>query len=209
MPNLPATVTYEQVFDLAVQLAGRTPENVPVSEATMLQAFCAGELRDLWKKEAWPELCDNLTEVALIDGAFSKNAGEDDEMGDILAVFDADPRVAQAWHRFAPHRITEGNGRVYVKTSRETVWVDYQLPVPDLLDASLVGPTNEAALLAVTLPERFRMALAYRGAAHLLATEDPALAGTYANAAEAELQRMASQVRKPYWRTEVRPDSPC
>ena len=67
------TVTYQQVKELAAQLAGRADDTatgglkLSVSEATMLRTFFAAELPDLWNREAWPELCDHLMEVTLDD----------------------------------------------------------------------------------------------------------------------------------------------
>lgn len=204
MQNIPAKITYELIWNLAVQLAGRTPDNVPVAEEIMLQAFFAAELPDLWNKEAWPELCDNITAINLTNGVFSKNLGGANEIGDVLAVFTLDPRNTPGWMRFPPNRIVEANGQVYVETSLGTVFVDYQLPVPDLLDPSL----TEETLMATALPARFRLPLAFRGAAHLLASEDPVMSAKYQALAEQELARQAAKLEKPYWRTEVRPDAP-
>jgi hypothetical protein len=81
------------------------------------------------------------------------------------------------------------------------------LPVPDLLDPSLVGTANEAALMAVTVPSRFRLPLAFRGAGHLIETEDPTLAEKYQALAENELARQSALVTRPYWRTETRTDT--
>lgn len=205
MQNIPATITYGTIWNLAVRLSGRPVANVPLEEEAMLQTFFAAELPDLWVKEAWPELCDNLLAVTLTAGVFSKNLGAAGEIGDILGVFTLDPRATPGWQRFPASRIVEGNGQVRVATSLATVWVDYQLPVPDLLDPAL----TEATLMASVLPSRFRLPLAFRGAAHLLATEDPLLANKYLTLAENELQQQASHpsMTKPYWRTEVRPDT--
>lgn len=211
MQNIPAQITYAVIWNLAVQLGGRTPDNVPLAESTMLQAFFATELRDLWKKEAWPELCDNIVQVTLTStpggaNVFSKNLGLTNEMGDILGVFNLDPRIPTqpCWEKFRSDRVVEGNGQVYVRTSLQQVWVDYQLPCPDLLDPTLVGIANQAALMAATLPERFRLPLAYRGAGHLLTTEDPALAAQFAKLGDLEVARQAATVTRPWWRGEVR-----
>jgi hypothetical protein len=129
-------------------------------------------------------------------------------MGDILGIFNLDPRVpTNCWHRLPASRMTEGNGLVYVKTNLQSLWVDYQLPVPDLLDPTLVGSANEAALMAVTLPGRFRMTLAFRGAGRLLAEENPVLSNSFLGMAEQELGRQAANcgMFKPWWRTEARP----
>jgi len=59
------TTTYGDILNLTAELADRTRDNLPTSEAAMLRALFAAELPDLWNREAWPELCDNLEEVAL------------------------------------------------------------------------------------------------------------------------------------------------
>ena len=203
MQNLPATVSYQTIWNLAVSLALQTPDNVPDKDSAALQIFMAAELEDLWRKEAWPELCDNLTQVTLANNVFSKNLGQANEMGDILGIYDQDPRVTPQWRRFEADRIWDGDGQVYVDTGLNQVWVDYQLPCPDLLDPSLAGQNNEAALMAVTLPSRFRFPLAYRGAGLLLAGEDPALSAARIKQAEVELARQASRLAQPWWRTET------
>lgn len=204
MRNLPALVTYEQVFDLCVQLAGRSPDNVPAQEATMLRAFFAAELPDLWRKEAWPELCA-IAEQTLTANVFSKHAGTNDEIGEVLGVFTQDPRSTAGWQRFPADKVIEGDGEVRVATSLGTVWVESMSPVPDLLDPAL---DVEATLLAAELPGRFRLVLAFRGAAHLLSSEDPELANKYLTMAENELTKLAAPLTRPYWRQEVRGEAP-
>jgi hypothetical protein len=206
--NIPAQITYETIWDLAVSLAGQTQDNVNEKDSVLLQVYLAGELPDLWNKEAWPELCDNLSNspVTLTNGVFSKNLGEANEIGDILGIYDQDPRVSgNCWHRLPPDRYVDAFGQVYVKTGLGQVWVDYQLPVPDLLDPGLIGQVNEATLMAIVLPARFRLPLAYRAAAHLIATEDPAMSSQYLKMAEMELARQTAspQLKRPWWRQDV------
>lgn len=90
--NIPALITYEQIWDLAVSMAGQTQDNVTEKDSVLMQVFLAGELPDLWNKEAWPELCDNLTQVSLANNAFSLNQGDPNEMGEILGWYPQDPR---------------------------------------------------------------------------------------------------------------------
>ena len=207
--NIPALITYEQIWDLAVSMAGQTQDNVTEKDSVLMQVFLAGELPDLWNKEAWPELCDNLTQVSLANNAFSLNQGDPNEMGEILGLYPQDPRnPSHGWDRIRPDRYWTGDGQVYVDTGLAQIWVDYQLPVPDLLDPSLIGQNNEAALMAVTLPNRFRLPLAYRGAGHLVATEDPQLSGMLTKMAEVELGRQAAKLTLPWWRREVRTGGP-
>jgi hypothetical protein len=210
MRNLPATVTYGTIWDLAVHLAARETANVPAKESVLLQTVFAAELKDLWRRAAWNELCDNVKEVTLISGVFSKNLGTANEIGDVLGVFNEDPRAVSCWGGSGvwPHRIRrddwwEANGQVYVRTHRTTVWVDYQLPCPDLLDPDLVGTAHEAALMAATLPERFRTPLACRGAAKLLAAEDPGRAKELETMAEVDVARQMALLEAPWWRNQA------
>ena len=81
------TVTYSQIEALAGDLAGRMRDKLPTSEATMLRAFFAEELADLWNREAWPELCDHIEAVTLdANLCFDTREGDANEMGDILAL---------------------------------------------------------------------------------------------------------------------------
>jgi hypothetical protein len=189
------TTTYGDIKNLAAELAGRTRDNLPTSEATMLLAFFAMELPDVWNKEAWPELCDNLEAVDATGGVFSKREGDPDEMGDILAIFTGgDPRSTTNVIRLKNDEIAEGDGQVRIITDMSTVYVDWQTPVTDLL------AIDDEDLAATELPLRFKLPLAFRGAAHLLSVEDPALANKYLSMAETELQRQASKLSPPWWR---------
>ena len=189
------TVTYAQVKNLATDFAGRTPDNLPTSEATMLLTFFAAELTDIWNKETWPELCDNVVTAAVSAGVFSKLEGAGGEMGDILGVWDSDQRSTSSgatWLDFV-----EGNGQVRVFNQPSAVWVDYQTPPTDLLSVA------SASLSATTLPARFRIPLAMRGAAQLLANEDPALSAKWYGMAEIELSRQASRIMPAWWRKPI------
>lgn len=172
----------------------------------MLRSFFATELPEMWNREAWPELCDNMEQVTLdSSNAFDKRLGDPDEMGDILGIFESvDPRINTQVVRLAQDRISEGDGRVIVsKMISGSLFVDWQLPVPDLMRAALDDST---ALDASTLPARFRLPLAFKGAAHLLTAEDAALAATYLQLAEQDLQRQAARIVNPWWRTQTAGD---
>lgn len=204
------TVTYAQIKNLAAQLAGRTDDTapnsvrLPTSEATALRAFFDAELRDIWNKEAWPELCDNLESITLdANKCFDKREGDADEIGDILAIIEgSDPRTTTTiGDRLPADKITELDGRVNVMTSQESVWVDWQTPAPNLLDSDL-DDTDD--LDAYTIPERFKLVLAYRGAAHLVSLENPMLSAKYEARAETELARQRARLRIPWWRMPVK-----
>jgi len=192
------TVTYQRIKELAGQLAGREPAKLPTAEAAMLRTFCAAHLDELWRREAWPELCDHLEAVTL-DAAqcFSLREGDGDEIGDVLWLGDADPRTSPTATRL--NVWTRLNNRVHVATTLATIWVDWQTPVPDLLAADLDA---SAALNAYPLPERFRLMLAYLGAAALQAEAEPGQAALFRAAAAAELARQAQpgQLSVPWWR---------
>lgn len=186
------TVTFNDIKQLAFELADRPRADIPPTEATMFLAFCAAELPDLWNKEAWPELCANVESVGVTNGVFGKREGDADEIGDVLGVFDSDPRSSSKG--FNTLEFVEEDDQVRCLTSSADVWVDWQLPAPDLLSIAA------DQLAATTLPARFKLPLAFRGAAHLLAPEDPGRAGQYRAMAEVELSRQASRLQRPWWR---------
>ena len=197
------TVPYSEIEALAGDLSGRMRDKLPTSEATMLRAFFAEELADLWTREAWPELCDNLEAVTLdADNCFSTREGDADEMGDILALTTGgDPRTATGITRLPADEYGRLDGRVHVLSSvTGGLWVDWQLPAPDLLDNTALGIANDAALAAYEIPARFKLPLAARGAALLLSEEDPAQAGVLRGLAEQNLLRQTARIQKPWWR---------
>lgn len=198
------TVPYSQIEALAADLAGRPRGKLPTSEATMLRAFFAEELPDLWNREAWPELCDHLEAVTLdANNCFSTREGDADEMGDILALIEGgNPLTTNAVSVLPREKYTRLNDRVNVRTANSSagLWVDWQTPAPDLLDNDALGIANDAALGAYALPARFKKPLAARGAALLLAEEDPAQAGVLRGIAEANLARQTARLTKPWWR---------
>lgn len=196
------TCTYNQVETLAAELAGRPPDKLPTTEATMLLAFLAGKLPEIWNREAWPELCDNLEEITLDDNnAFDKREGDADEMGDILSVLlGFDPRLNTNSTRLNDDQVTELDGRVVVNAPSSTaVFVEWQQPAPELLEVAAVD------LAAYTLPRRFKLALAFYGAAFLLVQEDPALSDRYRGLAEQDLNTQAARLTRPWWRRGIAP----
>lgn len=190
------TKTYAQIKTLAADLAGRPRDKLPTSEAAMLRTFLAAELADLWEREAWPELCDHLEQITL-DGndCFSLREGDSDEIGRVLWIGDLNPLTNAGPTRLRD--FTRLDDRVNVNTSLASVWVDWQTPAPDLMASAY---DVEATLNAYTLPERFYLPLAWRGAALLLAEEDPQRAATYRNAADTELLKQAARIKPPWWR---------
>jgi len=197
------TVPYSQIQALAADLAGRPRDKLPTSEATMLRAFFAEELPDLWNREAWPELCDHLEAVTLDASAcFSTREGDADEMGDILAIIEGgNPLTTNAATVLPRERYTRLDDRVNVRALSGTLYVDWQTPCPDLLDNTDMGIANDAALQAYELPARFKLPLAARGAALLIAEEDPAQAGVLRGLAENNLMRQVTRLSKPWWRS--------
>lgn len=276
-------VTYGQIKQLAAYLAGRADDTtglnlkLSVSEAAMLRAFFAEELRNVWLREAWPETCDHITATELdankcfvkaagftvsgagtsavngdyrLDpdgnyyqtgdrsyyiagvgtdwtirgpaalpeggsdlytlsgsttglGAYTNNDAEDpaptvtalDEMGEVLSVWQGgDPRTTTAVNHVVS--FADLGDRVNVVSNDATVYVEYQEIPPDLLDADVVG----ADVDEYELPARFKLPLALRGAALLIADEDPAKAGALRQLAERDLNEQASRLRVPWWR---------
>jgi hypothetical protein len=193
------TTTYEEIKLLAADLAGRPRDKLPPSEATMLRAFFAAELPDLWQREAWPELCDHLESVTLDSNkCFSLREGDADEMGDILAIIHGgNPLTTNRVTVLPRSQYTRLEDRVNVLAETDTVYVDWQTPAPDLLAAAY---DVEATLDATPLPVRFRLPLAARGAALLLADEDPQRAAALRLLADNELTKQAQRVQVPWWR---------
>jgi hypothetical protein len=193
------TTTYGAVKGLAAYLARRADDTASAgkltpAEATSLRAFLAADLPEIWDREAWPELCDHLEAVAVdANKCFSKREGTATEMGDILAVLDQNPLTTTLASTL--NYATGLDGRVNLVTSLAQVYVDWQTPCPDLL-----GTTEMAAGDAYTLPDRFKLPMAARGAAFLLADEDPAEAQRLRSLAETSLNRQAAGIRKPWWR---------
>lgn len=198
------TVTYAQVRQLAGTLAGRfddttsgTALRLPPSEEAALLLFLAAELEDVWTREAWPELCDHLESVTLdAEKCFDLREGDADEMGDILAVIEADasPLTTSISKLLDSRQWTRLDERVNVRTTRGSVWVDWQTPAPDLLAVA------DEDLDAYTLPARFKLMLAARGAALLISEEDPNRAAALRAVAEADLQKQARRIGRPWWR---------
>ena len=194
------TVTYEQIKLLAADLAGRPRDKLPTSEATMLRAFFAAELPDLWEREAWPELCDHLEAVTLdSENCFDLREDEENEIGDILAVLiGGDPRVTTKVEKLPKDQFTRLDGRVHVQGLNPSgaIWIDWQTPCPDLLAEALTAELDE-----YELPARFKLPLAMRGAALLVSEEDPIRAAALRNGADAELSKQAQRIRNPWWRS--------
>lgn len=70
------TASYNDVLFRAAELAGRTRDKIPVSEATMLQGFLAVALQRVWTIALWPELIpDPLAVTVSANRQFSKNEG--------------------------------------------------------------------------------------------------------------------------------------
>jgi hypothetical protein len=274
------TVPYSQIQALAADLAGRPRDKLPTSEATMLRAFFAEELPDLWTREAWPELCDNIeavtlddescfslrerTEIEVLGTGLYEDVGGDylafftletgreylylpgnevklahnnisnpavasglftaegtqyvvqgtavglavttqifttDEMGDIHAIImGGNPMLTNLVTVLPRENWSRLDDRVNVRSLSGTLYVDWQTPAPDLLDNTALGIANDAALQAYELPARFKLPLAARGAAMLLAEEDPAQAGVLRGLAEMNMARQVARISRPWWR---------
>lgn len=196
------TVPYSQIQALAADLAGRPRDKLPTSEATMLRAFFAEELPDLWTREAWPELCDHIEAVTLDDeSCFSTREGDADEMGDILAiVLGGNPLLTNIATVLPRENWTRLEDRVNVRSLSGSLYVDWQTPAPDLLDNDDLDIEDDAALLTYEIPARFKLALAARGAALLISEEDPAQAGVLRGLAEMNLARQVARITRPWWR---------
>lgn len=197
------TIPYSEIKLLAADLAGRPRDKLPVSEALMLRAYFAAELPDLWRREAWPELCDHIEAVSLdANNCFDTREGDANEMGDILAIIvGGNPMTNSMVTVLDKTSYTRLNDRVNVTSAAAgDLYVDWQTPPPDLLDNTDLGIANDAALDAYELPARFKLALAARGAALLIADENPGQAGVLRGIADAQMARQAQLLANPWWR---------
>ncbi len=199
------TVIYNNVLFRAAELAGRTRDKLLTSESTMLLGFIAAELNVLWHSVAWPELCDNIASYTPVNNSgvttVTKNEGNPGEIGDVLGVWTDDPRVTTK-ARYV--KFSEGNGQIYILEALATVWIDWQLPVTDLLAIS-----DPNTLANTALPARFFLPLALKAAGWLLQSDGEVAAGSALKAAgEQELARQGADVQNPRWR-EVRVRGNC
>jgi hypothetical protein len=154
------TVTYNDIMFAAAEVAGRTRDKIPPSEAIMLQAFLATALRDIWQGAyQWPELIPAIVSVQTTNRVFSKQEGNAGEMGDILGVWTNNPQVTTS---YVMCRFYEQNDAVQLEDGGGTVWVEYMLPRPDLMQV----PANQLAAYAI--PDRFRNYLVYVAAGNLV-----------------------------------------
>jgi hypothetical protein len=177
------TVTYQQIQDQAGEMSGRPVGKLPLSEANILLMLFTAELKVMWNSQAWPDLCDNLAAQTVVNTGglltISKNEGAANEIGDVLWIGTSDPRNPTG-PVACNVRFEIGNGQIYILNtvgSQSTLWVDYQLPPPDLLAVSL-SPTTALPVLGflggvktlpnLLLPQRFYLPLAAIGAARLL-----------------------------------------
>lgn len=193
------TCTYSDVLELAGDLLSRggSADRLPTGDAAMLRLFFASQLPDLWTREAWPETCDHIEQVTLDStNCFSLREGETDEMGVILSLIEGgDPRLTTQVTVLRAEQFVRLDNRVNVVTCNSgNLWAEWQTPVPDLISIA----TDE--LNDTTLPIRFKLPLAALGAAHLSATEDPALAGLLRGVAESDLAKQAARITRPWWR---------
>ena len=206
------TVTYQNILYRAAEMAKRTRDDIQNEEALMFQMFLGGELQKYWEESDWPELCDNLASYAVTNTngilTVSKNEGQPGEIGDVLGVYWWDPRLFSHAREIDWH---EGNGQIYLvlpngwgnppaNTSAQNVFIDWQLPSPDLTTI-----TNTATLAATTIPARFYLPLAMAGAAWMLKQDGEDQSAAVLEAlAQQEIDRQAAKVERPWWRSRAR-----
>ncbi len=161
------TVLYYDVLYWAAELAGRPRDKVPPSEFTMLMGFVGTDLMNLWNAQPWPELIPDPVQVSPVNRQFAKNEGDDNEMGDILGVYTANPLITT---RFRSLEFEEGDNAVRLAEAVAPVWVEYMLPAVDLTAAT-------PELSGFPIPRRFAAYLKLRGAGHLLRADGQTAAG--------------------------------
>jgi len=116
------------------------------------------------------------------------------EVGDILGIWTADPRATT---RFRAIPYEEGDGVIQLFEDRETAWVEYQAPPPDLLSVL------DQDLDEYDIPERFANILSYQAAGSLLRADGKFEAGNeYMAMAERLLAEESQRLRPPRrWNT--------
>jgi hypothetical protein len=187
------TVAYQDILYRAAELAGRTRDNIPLSEAVMIRGFVAVDLADVWNKHEWPELRPDPPNVTtIVNQQFSKNESTPlTEMGDILAVWTANPLIST---RAREVGFVEGDGVVKLDEPIASVWVEYMLPAPDLMAVA------DNLLAAYLIPRRFSNYLALRAAGHLLNSDIEASGNSRLQLAEGALATELNRLVPPTWR---------
>ena len=196
------TITYAEIINRACEAAGRTRDKLPASEATLLKSVLAFELRKIWHAADWPELVPAIASQTVASNAFSKGEGTEDEIGDVIGVYTADPRTTTIYEEV---EWDEGDNTVrlhpteYCRAIPDTVYAEYMLPCPDLLEVAADDLDD------YEIPRRFASWLAARAAGHLLTADgQPALAGVQFGLAESYLADELARVTRPPWRMRLR-----
>lgn len=172
--------------DKAAELAGRTRDKIPVSEATILLGFIASDLLEIWNMQAWPELVPDPEQMAVTDRRIGKRLGLATELGDVLGVFTANPLATT---RYRHVEWEEADGFIRVHGSNALLWVEYMLPAPDLLNVAA------ADLEATTIPRRFGNYLSMRAAGQLLGADgDTQTGAAWVNLAEQAMTREVNRL---------------
>jgi len=67
------TVAYNDVLFRAAELAGRTRDKIPPTEARMMQGYLAVDLQAVWNAHEWPELVPDPAQLTPVARHISKN----------------------------------------------------------------------------------------------------------------------------------------
>ena len=207
LPDKMKTVTYEEIVNRACEAAGRGRSKLPAAESSLLRSALAIDLRRVWNGVDWPELIPDPAETAVTDGEFSKAEGTDDELGDILGIYSANPRSTTIYDEVG---WDEGDGVVRVHNADDgsgysTVWVESMLPCPDLTVDAELGLSGGETVDDYEMPARFAAWLAERGAAHLLTADGATvLAGVHFGLAESYLNAELERITRPPWRDKLK-----
>lgn len=194
------TVAIQDVLNTAAVFAQRSVRQLPSDEKALLQAFVATEFQNLITAQIWPELVPEFLNVIPANNQFSRNEGQPNEIGDILAILSQNPHLTEYW-RHIPFSV--GDDVVYLEDPITSVWVEYLLPYPGVTFVDL-APLAYADFLAALVPRRFRNILAHKAAGHLLGTDNNQGAagvqyGLADRALTTEVNRLA-EIPVPKWR---------
>lgn len=146
-------MTYQEARDRATELIGIPRDQLLEVDAVLLQGFFATHLRSIWRAAPWPETTD-VGEFTPVERLIQKTT----LIGDVFWVATDNMRettrgrILRHWHNATTIEIYE---------QRETVWIFYRLPVPDL--AALSG----TSLLNYVIADRLALPLLHKAAASL------------------------------------------
>lgn len=105
------TANYNDVLNAAAELAGRTRDKIPPSEATMLKGYFAADLAEVWNKHPWNDLIvDPFYQAAPVGRRFLKNESNGNPPhAPLTGQVNTDGSALATFATAAPHGLATGN----------------------------------------------------------------------------------------------------